>query len=99
MICLLFRGIAAEYGGQRLDHMPAAVQVEERVQEIVVVQLFAVRHEQFRIIRHHRTIEGVVGIALVDVVTHAGVEDEVHAFFQQALNVSVCQLRRIADRI
>ena len=96
---LLFGGIAAEHGGQGLYYVAAAVQVEERVQEIVVVQLFAVRHKQFRIIRHHRTVIVIVRIALVDVIAHAGVEDEVHALFQQALDMTVCQLRRIAHRI
>ena len=79
--------------------MAAAVQVEERVQEVAVRQFFAVCHEQLRIIRHNGAVVVIVGIALVDVVAHAGVEDEVHALFQQALNVTVRQLCRIADRV
>ena len=41
----------------------------------------------------------VVGVALVQIVAHAGVEDEVHALVQQVFDVAVSQLRRIAHRI
>ena len=41
----------------------------------------------------------VVGVALIQIVRHARIENEIHVLFQQAFNVSVCQLCRIANRI
>ena len=41
----------------------------------------------------------VVASALVDVVAHARIENKVHFLVKEILNVAVCQLCRIADRI
>ena len=64
-----------------------------------MVQSFVVGKQQFRIVGNDRTVEVIVRVALIQVVAHTGIEDEIHLLIQQTLNVSVHQLCRVANRI
>ena len=75
------------------------IEVHVGVDEVVLVEARIIGKEKLRIIGDYRTVEVVVAAALVDVVAHAGVEDEVHALVEQVLDMSVGELCRVAYRI
>ena len=70
-----------------------------RVEEVFVRKFRHVAAQKFGIVGHHRTVEVVVRIALVEVLRKTGVEHRVHALFQQARHVPMHDLRRVTGRV
>ena len=72
------------------------IEVEIRVNEVLVIESCIVSEEKLRIISDYRAVEVVIASALVDIVAHAGVENEVYALIEKILDMSVRELCRVA---
>ena len=75
------------------------VEIHIRRDEIALCELHIVCAQELGVIRDDRAVEVVVIFALVNIIAHARPEDEINTLFKQILNMPVCQLCRIADRI
>ena len=67
--------------------------------EIVIVKTWIIGKEKLRIIRNNRTVEVIIAFALINIIAHAGIENEVNALVKKIFNMPVSQLCRIAYRI
>ena len=79
-----------------LDNVLPDVEVELGVQEVLVRETVIVCEQKLGIVGNYRTIEVIVAVALVYIVAHAGIENEVYALIEQILDMSVSKLCRIA---
>ena len=75
------------------------VEIEVRVNEVLIIKARIVCEEKLRIIRYHRTIEVIVAVAFVKVIAHTRIEYEVNALVEEVLDMTVSELCRIANRI
>ena len=67
--------------------------------EVLVVEPRVIGKKKLGIVCYYRTVEVVIASALVYIVTHAGVEYEIHLLVEKILYMAVSQLCRVADRI
>ena len=67
--------------------------------EVLLAEAGVVPEQELGVVRDNGAVEVVIRVALVDVVAHAGVEDEVDALVEEVLDVSVGELRGVAHRI
>ena len=75
------------------------VQTHIRRQKSRLFQSRDIGSQQLRVIGHHGAVVVVIADAFVKIIGHAGIKNIIHMFVQQAHNVSVGQLGRIAHRI
>ena len=95
--CLLFRdAVVFERFGENFRRVLREVYINIRRDEILVVKFGDIRTEQLGIICNNGAVIMVIAFAVIDVVAFAGVEDKVCALFEQADDMSVRKLRRIA---
>lgn len=84
---------------QRMHGRLFVVEVEIGINEVFLRQPFVICLEQFGIICHDGTVIMIDGIVLVEIVTLAGVEDEIHALVEKGLDVSVHEFGGIAGGV
>ena len=84
---------------QRAHRRLFVVQVYVRHDKIVAVQPLVVRLQKLGIVRDDGAVVMVGRIVLVQIITFAGEEDEIHARVEQAFDMPVRKFRGIADGI
>lgn len=90
---------ARERAVQRMHGRLFVVKVEIGINEVFLRQPLVICLEQLGIICHDGTVVMIDGIVLVEIVTLAGVEDEIHALVEKGLDVSVHEFGGIAGGI
>ena len=96
---LLGDAVVFERFGEDFCRVLREVYVDIRRDEILIVKFGDIRTEQLGIICNNGAVIMVIAFAVVDIVAFAGIEDEVSTLFEQADNMSVRKLRRVAYRI
>ena len=75
------------------------VEVHIRMNEIFIVEARIISEQKLGIVCNDRAVEVVIAFSLVEVIAHAGIENEVCTFVEQILDVTVCKLCGVANSI